>query len=104
MSDRPSSPRAGRPSSSRGDGIGAGAAGGVGGTTPAGGVEGGGGGDGGVVGVACASARDKAAASPLPSATARISYGLVPSRPRTVILLSALSEPCTRRCAATTSA
>ena len=43
------------------------------GTTAAGAVEGGRGGIGALVGAACASARDKAAASPVPRATAMIS-------------------------------
>ena len=72
VTHRPASPRAGRLSSSRTDGTAAGPTGGADGTT-ARAVEGGGGGIRAVVGAACASARDKAAASPLPSATAMIS-------------------------------
>src|SRR6266542_1223187 len=100
-----------RPLSSRADGAVAGDAAGAGGATAEGVAEGGGRvveGGGGVVcdgvGVGCARARDRAAVSPLPSATARISWGLMPSSPRSAVWPPALSEPCTYRCAAITSA
>jgi hypothetical protein len=80
----------------------AGTPGGAGGTTAAEVVEAGGG--GGVVGVPCASARDKAAESPTPKATAMTSWGLVPSRPRSAMRLPALTVACMCRCPAITSA